>query len=132
MKKYLLILMAAPVIFFTSCGSAQTNANTLPPTEFSNKIKADTTAVILDVRTPEEFSTGHLQNAKNFDWNGTEFEKQIETLDKSKPVYVYCHSGRRSGFAAEKMRSKGFKLVYELQGGITKWREAKLPETTDN
>ncbi len=133
MKNYLFILMAAPAMLLSSCGMTQTNnANTLTALEFSEKTKADSSAIIIDVRTPDEFSQGHLVNAKNIDWNGADFEKQIETLDPSKPMYVYCASGKRSAAAAQKMRSKGFKQVYELQGGIAKWREAKLPETTGN
>lgn len=74
-------------------------------------------ASILDVRTPSEFSKGHLINALNYDWNGNEFDKQIAPLDKSKPVFVYCLSGGRSSSAANKMRSSGFTQVYEMDGG---------------
>jgi thioredoxin 1 len=77
------------------------------------------------VRTSDEFLGRHLQNAKNIDVGGGSFEQQIETLDKSKPVLVYCLSGGRSSSAASKMREAGFKEVYELDGG-----GANLPETT--
>jgi thioredoxin len=83
------------------------------------------------VRTPDEFSKGHLANAHNYDWNGNEFEKQIAPLDKLKPIFVYCLSGGRSSSAANKMRSEGFTQVYEMNGGIMKWRGANLPEATD-
>jgi thioredoxin len=63
-------------------------------------------------------------------WNGTDFDKQISSLDKGKPVFVYCLSGGRSTSAAYKMREVGFKEVYELDGGIMKWRRDNLPETT--
>jgi thioredoxin len=98
--------------------------------EFSTKIKELKTATIVDVRTPDEFSKGHLVNANNYDWNGNNFDKQIAPLDKSKPVFVYCLSGGRSSSAANKMRSVGFKAVYELSGGIMKWRSENLPETS--
>ncbi len=134
MKNYLIIGLASLAIFFFSCtngqtGSSQTNFSAI---EFSEKIKELPSAPIVDVRTPEEFSKGHLQNAKNIDWNGSDFNKQIATLDKSKPVFVYCLSGGRSSSAANQMRSVGFKQVYELKGGIMKWRGANLPETTEN
>jgi thioredoxin 1 len=89
-------------------------------------------ATVVDVRTPEEFTKGHLQNALNYNWNGSEFQKQVSTLDKSKPVFVYCLSGGRSSAAANQMRSDEFKKVYELSGGIMKWRAVNLPETTTN
>ncbi len=134
MKSRLSISLIAITFFFTSCSNGQTNSeiNTnLSATEFSEKIKQLSTAPILDVRTPDEFLKGHLVNAFNYDWNGNEFEKQIALLDKSKPVFVYCLSGSRSASAANQMRSEGFKEVYELNGGIMKWRGANLPETTD-
>ena len=133
MRKLFSIVLVA--ILFNSCSSGQTNSTTktnLSATEFSDKIKELPSATIVDVRTPDEFSKGHLVNANNYDWNGNEFEKQIAPLDKSKPVFVYCLSGGRSSSAANKMRADGFKTVYELDGGIMKWRGANLPETTAN
>lgn len=133
MRQLFSIVLVA--ILFNSCSNGQTNSTiktNLSATEFSDKIKELPSAAIIDVRTPDEFSKGHLVNALNYDWNGNEFEKQIAPLDKSKPVFVYCLSGGRSLSAANKMRSDGFKTVYELDGGIMKWRGANLPETTDN
>ena len=134
MKNYLIIVFASLALFFNSCsvGETQNNNTKLSATEFSTKIKELPSAPILDVRTPEEFSKGHLQNAKNYNFNGDDFEKQIATLDKTIPVFVYCLSGGRSASAASQMRSAGFKEVYELIGGIMKWRAADLPETTEN
>ncbi len=132
MRKILSIALVA--ILFNSCSNGQTQGTktNLSATEFANKIKELPNATIIDVRTPAEFSKGHLANANNYDWNGNEFDKQVAPLDKSKPVFVYCLSGGRSSSAASKMRSDGFTAVYELDGGILKWRSANLPETTDN
>lgn len=132
MRKLFSIALIA--ILFNSCtnGQTQNTKTNLSATEFADKIKELPSATIIDVRTPDEFSKGHLANANNYDWNGNEFEKQIALLDKSKPVFVYCLSGGRSSSAANKMRSEGFKTVYELDGGIMKWRGANLPETTNS
>jgi thioredoxin len=132
MRKLFAIALLA--ILFNSCGSGQANSTTktsLSAIEFAEKLKEMPTATIIDVRTIDEFSKGHLANALNYDWNENEFDKQIAPLDKSKPVFIYCLSGGRSSSAASKMRSEGF-TVYELDGGIMKWRGANLPETTDN
>ena len=96
MRKLFSIALAA--FLFSSCSSGQTNGvkTNLTATEFANKINESVTATIIDVRTPDEFSKGHLVNASNFDWNGNDFEKQIAPLDKSKTVFVYCLSGGRS------------------------------------
>lgn len=125
------MLMAFAISFY-SCSNAQEKKMSLTATEFADKMKSIPDANILDVRTPEEFEKGHIKNALNYDWNGSSFEQQIATLDKSKPVFVYCLSGGRSAMAAEVMRDRGFKQVYEMKGGFMKWRTAGLPETTDN
>lgn len=127
MKKLLSIAFAA--ILLSSCSNAQSAQNNLTPTAFAAKIKVTPKAVILDVRTPDEYASGHVANALNYDWNGAQFEKQIASLDKSKPVFVYCLSGRRSASAASKMRAEGFKMVYEMDGGMSGWRASQLPET---
>ncbi|MEO8085658.1 MAG: thioredoxin domain-containing protein [Bacteroidota bacterium] len=134
MRKYLLISFATAGLLFNSCtnGQSQISTSVLTPSAYADKIKSLPSAPIIDVRTPEEYAKGHLINAKNFDWNGDDFKKQIASLDKSKPAFVYCLSGKRSAAAAIEMRNNGFIQVYELNGGIMKWRAENLPETTAN
>jgi thioredoxin 1 len=134
MKKLLTYFLILSIALFQSCINAQ-NQNgyvQLSAADFQNKIKEMAQVPLLDVRTPDEFGKGHLLNAKNVDWNGSEFEKEIAKLDKSKPVFLYCLSGGRSGKASQKLLAEGFKEVYELNGGIMKWRAANLPETTES
>ena len=99
----------------------------LPANEFSAKINAQRNEFLLDVRSPEEFKKGHLADAVNIDWNGDDFAKETDKLDKSTPIYIYCLSGGRSHTAANKLRKNGFE-VYEMDGGILQWRSAGLPE----
>ena len=133
--KYLHIFLFGILISVTiSCSSGQTqtyNSN-LSAIEFADKLKTTPEAVIVDVRTPEEFSDGHLAGARNIDWNGNGFDREIALLEKTKPIFVYCLSGGRSSAAAGKMRADGFREVYEMNGGIMKWRASALPETKDN
>ena len=133
MKNIILVFLTTTSILFYSCTKGQTqNSNTnLSATEFAEKIEEFPSTPIVDVRTPDEFSKGHLRNALNCNLNGNDFQQQISKLDKSKPVFIYCLSGGRSSVAASQMRSEGFKEVYELAGGIMKWRAANLPETTN-
>lgn len=129
MKSFLSLALAT--LLLISCSTGQTtSASSLPAKAFAEKVKQLPGAPVLDVRTPGEFSGGHLEGALNYDWNGSQFEKQVSTLDKSKPVFVYCLSGGRSSAAASHLRENGFKEVYELQGGIMQWRSEGLPETT--
>ncbi|MDZ7899277.1 MAG: thioredoxin domain-containing protein [Arcicella sp.] len=132
MKSKFLIPLFLMAFMFHNCSDGQTKRQNLSAVDFANKANEIPAAPIIDVRTPDEFSKGHIPKAKNINWNGDDFDKQIATLDKSKPVFVYCLSGGRSSSAANKMRSDGFKEVYELDGGIMKWRGANLPENNEN
>ena len=80
---------------------------------------------LIDVRTSAEFADGHLKNAKNIDFYSPNFDMQIEALDKSIPVILYCKSGRRSAKSASKLNAKGFSSVYDLDGGIKLWKFEK-------
>jgi thioredoxin len=133
MTKYISIILVSVAFIFNSCTNGQSSpSNTsISADEFSKKIAELPAAPIIDVRTPGEFSQGHLINALNYDISTGEFENKIASLDKLKPVLVYCMSGSRSTYAVRFMKSNGFKEVYELNGGIMKWRAASLPETTD-
>lgn len=132
MRKLFVVVLVA--ILYNSCTNGQTqNIKTiLSATEFASKIKEFPTAAIIDVRTPDEYSKGHLSKALNYDWNGIDFDKQIVMLDKAKPVLVYCLSGTRSSATAKKMRADGYTQVYEMDGGIMKWRGLNFPEITEN
>ena len=133
MRRFLSIAFITISAFLYSCtnGQTQNGKTNLSAEEFAQKIKELPDAPIIDVRTAEEFSKGHIQNAKNFDWYEEMLDKQVASFDKTKPVLVYCLSGGRSSAAASKLRASGFITVYELNGGIMKWRGANLPETTE-
>jgi len=82
---------------------------------------------LIDVRTPEEFSQGHLENAKNINIMAEDFDAQVASLDKSKPVMVYCKSGGRSARASERLKELGFTMITDLEGGITNWNNENKP-----
>ena len=77
--------------------------------------------ILLDVRTPTEYSNGHLISALNINYYGNNFDKKIDELDKSKPIVVYCKSGGRSSKSALKLVEKGFEEIYNLKGGFDQW-----------
>lgn len=130
MKKHYFFLLTIAVLFI-SCNE-QNNAQSVDPKTFSEKIKATTNAQILDVRTPEEFESEHIENAVNVDWNGNNFDTKANTFNKNQPVFVYCMSGGRSHKAVSKLQKLGFKTIYELDGGIMKWNAAGLSKAIPN
>ena len=91
---------------------------------YAEKLKATENPQLLDVRTLEEYSSGHIGDAKNVNWNGNNFAADASKYDKSKPIFVYCKVGGRSAQAADKLAELGFKEIYNLDGGIMKWNAA--------
>ena len=82
---------------------------------------------VLDVRTADEFKSGHLPGAVNLDVLDAGFEKQVTALDKSKTYLVHCAAGRRSADAAGQMKALGFKSVVDLTPGFNGWKAAGKP-----
>ncbi|NNK68901.1 MAG: rhodanese-like domain-containing protein [Flavobacteriaceae bacterium] len=77
---------------------------------------------LVDIRTPEEYKDGYIAGFQNIDYFSNSFEQDIQGLDKSKPVVVYCRSGRRTAKCTKKMIEAGFVKIYDLEGGITQWQ----------
>ena len=109
---------------FVSCTNASdnnTNDKILEPIEYMERLKADSTAFLLDVRRASEYAEGHIPGATLLDvTNEPEFLKGIESFDKDKTMYIYCRSGRRSRIAAKHLIDNGFKVV-DLKGGYSAW-----------
>ncbi len=83
--------------------------------------------VVIDVRTPEEFATGHIKNAVNIDFMSRDFFKKIKKLDKNSPYVICSTDGRTGKVAAKVMESEGFKKLYNMDGGIIGWAEKNYP-----
>jgi rhodanese-related sulfurtransferase len=85
------------------------------------KSARDERLVVLDVRTPEEFAAGHMEDAVNLDVRAPDFAVRMERLDRTRPYLVYCAHGMRSALAVAKMQLAGFGELYDLQGGLEAW-----------
>ena len=127
MRISILAFMAFAVIGLQFCASGQGEKKVLEAKAFSEELKKTPDALVLDVRTPEEFAGGHLDKAVNVDWNGSGFDAWANKVDKEARIFVYCLSGGRSGAAGAALRQMGFKHVTEMQGGVMKWKAAGLP-----
>ncbi len=95
--------------------------------EMIEKNKDNSQFVLLDVRTPAEFESAHLEGAENVDYQSSSFKEEIGQLDKEKKYLVYCRSGIRSANAVQIMRSAGFNEIYNILGGITLWADEGFP-----
>ena len=92
-------------------------------------LKDNPKAIVLDVRTPAEFETGHLVNAVNLDYKSPDFAQQVAKLDPSKTYLVHCAVGGRSTQTLPVLEKLGFRHVQHLDGGIQAWQGAGFPVT---
>ena len=89
--------------------------------------KNDPDLLIIDVRTPQEYTDGHIEHAINMDFNSGAFSDEVRKLDRTKKYLVYCRSGSRSRGAISEMTQLGFEQVYHLYVGIVGWSDAGYP-----
>ena len=90
---------------------------------WKEKLDSESHAIILDVRTPEEFEISRIPNSRNVDfYNPQYFVQELEKLDKDNSYYVYCRTGSRSASSCALMAELGFNKTYNLVGGITDWK----------
>ncbi|MBK9147746.1 MAG: rhodanese-like domain-containing protein [Flavobacteriales bacterium] len=118
------LITSLAVAILTACGQS-TGPASLAPDAFEKAITAK--AQLIDVRTPGEFSAGHLPDARNLDWTSGQLEASMGQLDKNAPVLVYCAVGGRSAAAREAMVKAGFLDVRDLAGGIQAWNANGKP-----
>ncbi len=118
------VLACLVVLVITACkdGNNQStfNVELVSVLEMEEAIKADDVQLI-DVRSKAEFTSGHIKNAKNIVYQGENWDQQVASLDKDKPVYVYCAKGVRSAKCASLLEEAGFTKIFDLNGGVTKW-----------
>jgi len=120
-------------IGFASCGQKQNDKSTdqdsasvislISATELD---KVNDQILLIDVRTPGEFASGHIENSINIDYKSDNFKDLIGELDKNQEVYVYCKVGGRSGRSAKILKDMGFEKIYDLDGGINAWEKEGL------
>lgn len=121
MKK--LIVLAFVIIGFISCKQEQTDAEVrIISAEEMQELTTLEDVQLVDVRSEDEYRLGYIQNAQNIDYNSPNFDDEIDQLDKSKPVIVYCQKGGRSAKCVKKLKEKGFVKIYDLDGGLAKWK----------
>jgi rhodanese-related sulfurtransferase len=143
-----IIVALAVMVTAAACSSGsgtlteqQTNGSSTPTVSIAVVPPAEAAAIIdaaqgrpgfsvLDVRTADEYSGGHIPGAVNLDFYAADFADQIGALDRDAEYVVYCRSGNRSGKTADLMRALGFTNVVDIAGGITAWQSAGLALTT--
>ncbi len=146
MKMTIFASLILAALAFAGCQSAVTQEETKTETKTETKMETTQTqkeiaqvsvteakkaiedkkdAQFIDVRTVEEYAGGHAVGAKNLLLD--KLEADLAELDKNKPVYVICETGRRSQKGSEILQKAGFKDIYNIKGGTSEWKSAGLP-----
>lgn len=129
LKAFLFLLLVLVIGCKDVSNKNESAINVVSAEEMKALIEMDDVQLV-DVRTKEEYELEHLDKAQNIDVRSPDFDQQITKLDKNKPVLLYCKSGMRSAECAEKLKDAGFVKIYDLSGGITKWKYAGFPTKT--
>ena len=127
MKILLLIFLAVGIgytVFLSVFNRSSKHIHILNVDEFEIQLEVTKEAQIIDVRTHSEFKKRHIAGAKNIDYLRVDFRREINKLDKTKPVMVYCMSGYRSKMTLPTLRNAGFTTIYELDSGFSGWVKA--------
>ncbi len=114
----------------SSAGGRTTTITVLTPNDAYTMIQKNKTNkdfVILDVRTPDEFASGHIEGAINVDYNSEGFKTDISKHDKNRTYLVYCRTGRRTRGAVKIMTEQGFSRIYLIKGDFIQWQAEHLP-----
>lgn len=125
MKQLLLALLC--LISIHTYSQKKAEPRKVDAATFQSILETEKSVQLIDVRTPEEFSAGHIEDAVNINIYDPEFLVRLNSLNKKKPVLVYCKGGGRSADAAAQMKLMGFKNVVELQQGIMGWEKENRP-----
>jgi len=114
------------LLTFSNCKNNSSEAIELITAAEMKEISKIEGIQLVDVRTPNEYNEGHLPNALNIDFLDKNFEINIQQLDKTKPVIVYCQRGSRSAKCASQLIANGFVKIYDLDNGFSKWKSSGL------
>ncbi len=129
-NKYLMIsgvviaLLISTFLLMASRGTTSAAQELTPSGYQSQFADANTAYLLVDVRTPDEFATGHINGAVNIPLDS--LETRLSEVPRTEPVVLYCRSGNRSAKAAQILANAGYTRIYDL-GGINAWTEQGFP-----
>jgi rhodanese-related sulfurtransferase len=123
---YRIACLFVAMIFFASCmdNKADNSEVKLVTAEEMQSILELEDVQLVDVRSPKEHGEIRIANSQNIDFSSPTFDEDISKLDKAKPVILYCKGGNRSAKCAKKLKNAGFEKIYDLEGGISKWKHS--------
>jgi rhodanese-related sulfurtransferase len=129
MARLFVFIVGLTLAVFSTVAAAQTTKPAVPKidAEQFDKLRQKPNAVVLDVRTAQEFAAGHVPGAVNLDISDPTFNKKLDSLDKSKTYLVHCARGVRSNRAVNMMSSLGLAGLFDYHGGFDDWKKQGKP-----
>lgn len=124
------------MILNVACEGSETDKKTggiisMSAEEAANTVLKDESIIVIDIRTADEFNTGHVKGALNIDFYGSDFKDKLNLLDKEQKYAVYCRSGNRSGKAMPIFEELGFKEIYHINNGVIGLNGINYPLVTE-
>lgn len=123
---WIAVLAIAAIFFIYKFFLSGSSEFSVEPAKFEELTK-EKTVVVLDVRSAFEFGGDKIAGAQNISYSSADFKEQLAKFDREKTYLVYCATGSRSAGACSELKSQGFKNIYNLKGGIEKWKSAGFP-----
>jgi phage shock protein E len=123
MKRFAFLLALAALPLALSAADQPKNVSV----DEAQKLIQEGKVLVLDVRTPEEFKSGHIKGALNINFNGGDFAAQVKKLNTDKPILVHCQGGGRSGRSLPVLEPLGFPQIYHLHEGFGQWEASGKP-----
>ncbi len=132
MKNIIYIMLIFPLLqgCFTVKSNSHFTYQKLQAEDYARMLSDSANYYLIDVRTPAEYKKGHVNGAMNVNFFEFHFGQDVDSLQRDKTAFLYCHTCHRSPFAARIMKRKGFVRVYDLNGGFSKWMKSGLPVDT--
>ncbi len=121
------ILVVLVLLIGINCSQKAVGQKLDSPKAFKAFLENNSNAQLIDIRTEEEVERGKIEGSVNFDFYKEDFQNRMQSLDKTRPVMVYCAAGGRSAKAAKMLSDMGFLDVHDLDGGINAWVNAGFP-----
>ena len=123
-----MLMVSLFLVVFTELRRKAAGVTSVEPQAAVGLMNAD--AVVLDLRSAEAFSRGHIVNARNIPFDELSANKDKLDKLKSKPIIAVCDAGMTSARVVESLRKSGVESIYGLKGGINAWTQANLPLVT--
>ena len=125
--RLLRLSVAALIVVIAACSNDTAVVENVDPSEAATFLGEHPAAVLLDIRTPEEFAESLIEGAVNIDFYAADFSARLDGLDRDASYVIYCRSGNRSNAALDIFRDLGFTAVRAIDGGIQAWQQSGHP-----